>query len=262
MRRGEVFWGVLLVLLGGLFFLKAAGYLAGDVFGWFWPICVILAGVWILLGGSRSRAAGRSMQTFTVPLQGAREASLQINHGVGRMELRAGASTDQFLKGTSALAMNLNSKLAGQRLEVAIDAGPSVFPFIGPEDGVWTYMLNQGIPTTLSIHAGASHLEVDLSELQVTHFSFDGGASSLSLTLPARVQNALVELKAGATSMQLKVPEGLAVRFRTKSVGSLRVDEGRFPQREPGLYQSADYESATHRADISVDGGATSIQLT
>jgi len=69
---------------------------------------------------------------------------------------------------------------------------------------------------------------VDLSELQVTHFSFDGGASSLSLTLPARVQNALVELKAGATSMQLKVPEGLAVRFRTKSVGSLRVDEGRF----------------------------------
>jgi len=108
--------------------LKAAGYLAGDVFGWFWPICVILAGVWILLGGSRSRAAGRSMQTFTVPLQGAREASLQINHGVGRMELRAGASTDQFLKGTSALAMNLNSKLAGQRLEVAIDAGPSVFP--------------------------------------------------------------------------------------------------------------------------------------
>jgi hypothetical protein len=47
MRRGNLFWGILLILLGGLFLLKANGVIS-DVMGWFWPLGLILLGIWML----------------------------------------------------------------------------------------------------------------------------------------------------------------------------------------------------------------------
>jgi hypothetical protein len=261
MRRGEVFWGLLLVVLGGLFLLKAAGYIGGDVFSWFWPLFIIAAGAWVLLGGVGRRGASRQAESFSVPLQGAREASLSIEHGAGQIELGSGAHAGDFLTGIIGAGMKHSAHLSGEKLEVSIEAGPSFIPFIGPEGGVWQYHLNPDVPTSISIHSGASRLDLDLAGLRITRFSFEGGASNLNLTLPARVESTLVDIQAGAASIELRVPQGVGLRFRTKSVGSLSVDEGRFPRRETGVYQSADYDLAEYRADVAVDGGATSIRV-
>jgi hypothetical protein len=261
MRRGEVFWGSLLVLLGLLFFLKAAGFLTGDVLGWFWPLFIIAIGAWILLGGFMMRADFEKAEKFSIPLQGTKEASLSIDHGMGHIDLRAGASGGDFLTGIAGSGMNRSSRLNGDKLDVRIEAGPSFIPFIGPEGGVWQYRLNPEIPTTLVIQAGASRLDLDLTDLRVTYFSFDGGASNLNLTLPAHVENTAVDIEAGAASMDVKIPHGVAVRIRIKSVGSLDVDESRFPRREEGFYQSVDYDSARYRAELTVEGGATSIKV-
>ncbi|MFH1183955.1 MAG: hypothetical protein V1755_02810 [Chloroflexota bacterium] len=58
MRRGKIFWGFLLVVLGGLYFLKTPGYMGGDVFGWSRPVLIVTAGAWILMGGFRARHMG------------------------------------------------------------------------------------------------------------------------------------------------------------------------------------------------------------
>ncbi len=261
MRRGEIFWGGLLIVLGVLFFLKTAGYITGDVFSWFWPFLFIGLGIWILLSRSALRANYEHAEKFSVPLQDAKGAGLSIDHGAGQIDLRSGANAGDFLTGVSGTGMNLSSRLNGDKLEVKIDAGPSFIPFIGPEGGIWQYRLNPDLPTAIEIDAGASRLDIDLSDLRVTHFSFEGGASSLNLTLPARVENVLVDIEAGAASIALHVPQGVAMRFRTKSVGSLNIDETRFPHREGGIYQSSDYDAAQYRAEVTVDGGATSIKV-
>ncbi len=261
MRRGEIFWGSLLVLLGILFFLKSAGILVGDVFGWFWPLLIIVFGVWILMGGfwSRSRSAGA--EKFSVPLQDAREASLSIQHGAGHIELLSGANSGDFLTGFSGVGMNLKTGLNDGKLDVHIEAGPSFIPFLGPEGGTWQYRLSPDLPITIKMESGASRLDVDLTDLRVTYFSFEGGASSLNLTLPARVDNALVDIEAGAATIDVSVPTGVGLRFRSKNVGTLNVDESRFPRRETGIYQSADYDSVAYHAEVTVDGGATSIKV-
>ena len=261
MRRGEIFWGALLVILGGLFWLKTAGYLTGDVWGWFWPLFIIAAGVWILVGRGTYPRRGWADESFSVPLQGAKEASLRIDHGAGRINIGAGASSGDFLTGVKGVGMNQSVELRGGHLDVKIEAGPSFIPFIGPEGGVWRYQLDASVPTSINIHSGASRLDLDFTDLQVTRFSFEGGASNLNLTLPARVQNTLVDIQAGAASIELRVPEGVSLRLRSKSAGSLNVDESRFPRRDPDMYQSADYDSAQHRADVSVQGGATSLRV-
>ena len=261
MRRGELFWGGLLVVLGVLFFLKAAGYIVGDVFGWFWPLLIIAVGVWILLGGFYHRSRYETAQKFSVLLQGAREGSLSIDHGMGQIELSAGANPGDFLTGVSGTGMNQKTSLNDGKLDVQIDAGPSFIPFIGPEGGVWQYRLSSEVPISIRIEAGASRLDLDLTDLRVTYFSFDGGASNLNLTLPARMENTLVDIDAGAASIDVRVPEGVAVRLRTKSVNSLHLDEMRFPKREAGIYQSADYDTARYHAEVTVDGGASSIRV-
>ncbi len=261
MRRGELFWGTLLVALGVLFFLKSAGYIIGDVFGWFWPLAIIAVGVWFLLGGIYySQSRFETAEKFSVPLQGAREAKLSLKHGAGRIELCAGANPGDFLTGVSGVGMEKKTRLDGDRLEVEIDAGPSFLPFVGPEGGIWQFRLAQDIPITLKIEAGASGLELDLTDLSVKLFSFEGGASNLNLTVPGRVENMTVDIDAGAASVNLHVPEGVALRFRSKGVGTLNVDP-RFPARDSGFYQSADYDAAKYHADVTVDGGATSITV-
>jgi hypothetical protein len=261
MRIGEIFWGILLVILGGLFLLRTAGFLSGDVFGWFWPMAVMAAGAWILLGGFRAKTSGESEHPLVIPLQGAKEAQLTINHGMGRMALLSGAQPDEFLAGIAAVGMTHSSRLVGDRLEVQIDAGPSVLPYLGPEGGAWQFRLNRDIPMTISLNAGAAELDFDLSDLHVRRFSYDGGAASLRLKPPAVMDNCLLELDAGAASLVVVVPDGVSARFRLETVGSLNVDESRFPRREDGIYQSTDYETAARRVEIVLDGGATSVNI-
>lgn len=261
MRRGELFWGALLVVLGVLFFLQAAHLITGDVWSWFWPLLIIAVGAWILLGGLYSRTRYETAEKFSVPLQGARQARLTIEHGMGRIDLRAGASPGDFLTGVSAVGMEKKTRLDGDKLEVEIGAGPSFIPFVGPESGMWEYRLNPDIPTSLRIEAGASRLDLDLTDLQITTLSYEGGASSLNLTLPARVANALVDIDAGAASINLKVPEGVGMRLRRKGVGSVNIDTQRFPMRDSGLYESTDYDTAQYHADVTLDGGATSLTV-
>ena len=261
MRSNEIFWGSLLVLLGVLFYLRATGYLIGDVFGWFWPLFFIALGIRVLTGGFFFRARYENAEKFSVPIQGAKAAALSIEHGAGRIDLRSGANPGDFLTGMVGVGMNRSTQLNGDKLEVKIDAGPSFIPFIGPEGGVWQFRLSPELPTSIKIEAGASRLDIDLSDLLVTYFSFEGGASGLNLTLPAHVENSLVDIEAGAASLDLRVPEGVALRFRTKSVGSLHIDETRFPQREGDIYQSADYDTAKYHVEVKVEGGATSLRV-
>ncbi len=234
MRRGEVFWGGLLVILGILFWLREAGVLNGDILGWFWPFVVIAAGIWILLGSGTSRPGAGAAESFSIRMDGAKEASLRIDAGMGRLDIRGGAREGDFLTGTQAAGMKQTVQHAGDRLDVRIEAGPSFVPFIGPESGAWEYQLASTIPTAVSVHAGASRLDLDFSEVHVTRFSFEGGASNLNLTLPAHVDNTLVDIEAGAASIEVRVPDGVALRLRAKSIGSLNVNESRFPRPRHG----------------------------
>jgi hypothetical protein len=261
MRRNEVFWGGMLVVLGLLFFLKTAGYIAGDIFSWFWPVLVMAAGGWILLGGFEGRGRLGSTSTFSIPVQGAREATLTVNHGIGRLELGMGEAGEDFLTGNSGAGLTHSSRLVGDRLEVSIDAGPSVFPFLGPDSGSWGLSLNPSVPTQVKLNAGASDLDLDLRNTQVTRFDYEGGASRLKLTLPAAVDRFISRIETGASSIELRVPDGVAARFSLSGPGSSTIDQARFPSIGHGVFQSPDFESAPRRAMVTIEGGATSIRV-
>jgi len=260
MRRDNVFWGGLLVLLGLLFLLQAQGLLRADVFRYFWPLFLILLGGWIILG-VYWRPASQSDETFSIPLGGARQAGLKFSNGVGQVEITGGAPAGQLLVGPSARGMNHSSHLVGDKLEAKVEAGPSFAPFVGPASGIWRFQLTQEVPLTLRIEAGANQLNVDLKDVLATYIQLKTGASSTHLTLPARGAS-LLDVEAGMASIDIRLPEGVAGRIRVKEgATALNVDMNRFPRLEGGIYQSVDFDKAENRAEVNLEAGFGAVTI-
>jgi hypothetical protein len=262
MRRDNLFWGSALILLGGLFLLKASGLLRGDIFGWFWALFLILLGIWVLSSVYLKGQTKEEGEQFVIDLQGAKQASLKVEHGAGHIEIGAGAPSGQLLTGTKAPGMSFSSRMAGDKLEARIQAGPTFIPFIGPAGGVWHFHLNRDVPLTLKLEAGASRLSIDLSDLLVTYAKLETGASTVDLTLPARAGSALVDIEAGAASLDVHVPEGTAARICVKEgLTALNIDTNRFSRLEGNLYQSSDYEKASNRVEVNIEAGVGSVKI-
>jgi hypothetical protein len=259
----SLFWGSILIILGVLFTLKTAGYITGDVLGWFWPIFLMLLGVWII-SGRWTRTWGFSSEgtPFAIDLQGAKQARIKFNHGAGQLEIGSGAHSGQLLLGTSGLGLNYSSELSGDILETHVEAGPTFIPFIGPSSGVWRFQLNRDVPLSLIFEVGACNLTADLTDLIVTYAQLKTGASDSRLNLPEREGNTIVDIEAGAASMDIRIPPTVAARIRVKEgISSLNIDPVRFSRMDGGVYQSSGYDTSTNRAEININVGAGKIEI-
>jgi hypothetical protein len=87
------------------------------------------------------------------------------------------------------------------------------------------------------------------------------GASETRVLLPRAAGATRVRAEAGAASLILEVPAGVAARIRTRmALGNSRVDEARFPRVGDG-YESPDYATAVNRIDVDVQGGVGSVRI-
>jgi len=260
MKRDNIFWGTALILVGVLVFLQTQGIIVGNIFRYFWPLALILVGSWIILN-VYWRPSGSEVETFVIPLEAAKSANFRFSHGAGQLEIGGGAPMGQALVGSSAVGMNKQSWLDGDRLEVKVEAGPSFMPFIGPTEGIWRFQLTQEIPLTLVVEAGASSLNLNLQDVFATRVQLKTGASSSNVTMPARGVS-LLDVEAGAASINIRVPEGTAARIRVEQgVTSVDVNTNRFPRLDSGFFQSSNFDSAADRAEINIEAGLGSISV-
>jgi hypothetical protein len=84
MRRGQLIWGVLLLLIGGLLLADAMGVELPNgtsLTELVWPIALLLAGAWVLVGVFFRRDV--ETEKASIDLQGATSASLKLSHGAG-----------------------------------------------------------------------------------------------------------------------------------------------------------------------------------
>jgi hypothetical protein len=259
MRRDTIFWGGILILLGGLMFLNAADIrLPGNInpMRLFWPSVLILLGGWVMFG-YLLRGRGETEQ-ISIDLQGASQASLKLSHGAGRLLVHAGAAPGQLLNGTFSGGVKQRAHKSGDRLDAHIEANPMFFPpfFGGPQGLEWNINLAQDVPLALRLESGAAQSELDLRELKITDLRVNTGASKTELTLPANAGKTDVRVELGAASLDMVVPRGVAARIRAEQgVSAIEVDTTRFPYAN-GIYESTDFSSAQNKADIMIQAGA------
>jgi len=259
-RRGNLFWGSVLIVLAGLLLMKQMGVIVGDIFGYFWPLLIIAFGVWLIVGFFARNQPVEGEQV-SIPLEGAASAYVKLDHGAGRLTLRSGAGSGEIVNGTFGNGLSYKSHVEGGRMEVKLRTSQQAWAWWPGESLDWDIRLNRDIPLSLKIDSGASASILDLSDLKVTDLDIDTGASSTELTLPANAGNTHVDIDTGASSLKVNIPSGVAASIRVKSgIASVNVNP-RFPRLDGGLYQSTDYSSAANRVDMTIDAGVGSIEV-
>jgi uncharacterized protein YqfA (UPF0365 family) len=264
MRRGGVFWAVVLILIGALLLADNMGLFEVNVWQVIWPVALIALGVWVLVGpvmgmGRRQVISERAV----IPLQGAEQARVRVHHGAGRLQVDASAGPGELVNGTFAgLVQHVRREGATLDVDMRMDFqwgwGWRWRPG-GTLD--WTFGLNGAIPLALEFDTGASEAHLDLTDLRVTDLVLRAGASSTEVTLPAHAGHTRANIRAGAAYMRVRVPSGVAARLRVKSaVADVNVDQSRFPRRG-NVYQSADYETAENKVEIDMEAGVGALDV-
>jgi len=265
MKRTGLFWGVVLIVLGTLLLLRSLGIIQIDVWGLIWPVALILFGVSVLWGAMSGPRRGDTQQA-SIPLEGAGQAEVQIYFGAGRLTVNNNAGPNEIVNGSFEGGLDHTARRDGDTLRVKLQM-PDMewfnFPWMwGNYRRDWRMGLNPGVAyTLLDVNAGAAESELDLSNLRVAKFKLSTGASSTTITMPANAGLTEAEIGAGAASVTVRVPTGVAAHIRFRGgVASLSVDPARFPNRG-GDYESPDYASAANKLDLRIDAGAGSIDI-
>jgi len=266
MRSGAMFWAFVLIVLGVVFLLQNLNILRVS-WGVIWPILLIAFGAFMLLGGLFRGSAHTETRSLAVPLDGAREARVEIHQGAGKLTIGASSDPMTLISNSYDGELGQSVRRDGDRLDVRLrqehDWTFWMWPWNWSGTGWhWTANLNRDIPMTLEVKPGASQSEIDLRDLKVTSFKLDTGASTVDLTMPATGQ-VTGRIKAGAATVRVRIPDGVALRVRASlGAATLTVRGQRFSQLGGGgSYQSPDFESAVHRVDLDIDAGAATIDI-
>ncbi len=264
MGRWSTFWGAVLVALGVLFLLQSLGLLTANLWNVLWPAILILFGLWILIGAFY-RPQTKAEQA-SIPLEGAQRARVRVYHGAGRLIVNSNASADKIVDGTFTGGLDFRKQLTADTLDVDMRVPTETLPsFWGPWNWSrgaldWTFGMSSAPTLQLEFETGASDTRLDLSALHVADLWLKTGASSTEVMLPSNAGNTRVRIEAGAASVSLRVPDGVAARIRATGLVGVEVDTRRFP-RVGDAYESSDYATAANKVDIDVQMGAGSIKV-
>ncbi len=266
MRTNRFFWGLIIVVLGVLLLLQTMGFLAWNAWAYFWPFFLILAGLWIFLrpAVTRGQMGGQMESTsLAIPQENAVDAYIEFHHGAGTLAVGSLAAVGNILDGTfgGGVVHSLDRYGTTARVKLRAEAQRLWWNW-GPGDGFrWNVHLSNSMPMDLAFHTGAGEGVIDLRDVQVRKLVLETGASSTRLTLPARAGQTSVEVHAGAASVVLMVPQGVAGRIRVQSgLIGLKIDQNRFPHNGYA-YEFPDFVNAENKVEISIEAGVGSIEV-
>jgi len=263
MRRNNLFWGGLILLVG--LALLFGNLLQVNMWNFIWPLAIVFVGAWLLLRPVMFR---RNLETqqVSVPLENASEADIRLKHGAGRLALRAAGTPGVLLSGSCVGGARLDVNRSGPSARVQVESAASEYffsfqPFNAPSGLAWDLLLTPEIPLRLSVETGASESNLDLTDLKLTDFEIKTGASSSNITLPARAGLTQVKVSAGAASVKLFLPQDVAGRIRVQSgLAGIHIDSTRFPAVAGG-YETPGYATAENKADIFIETGVGAVEV-
>ncbi len=264
MKNNSWLWGIGLLFAGGLMLANAMGIRlpnGNSITSIFWPLTFIFFGIWALLSVFRKPAV--QTESASISLDHAEQAKLRIHHGAGELKVHSGANTNELLHGTFQGRVEQETSRSGNNLNATIRSASHFweFPFWSSDNhNNWDVSLNQNIPTSLRMNIGANQSTIALRDMNLIDLKIKAGACDMNLIMPEKGRFR-TDLKLGAASLTLTIPENVSASIHASlGAADLDIDKKRFPKTN-GIYQSADYETATNALEIHINAGAASVTI-
>ncbi len=263
MRRGQFFWGIVLVLFGVILLL--GNIFEINVWDYLWPLVLMTLGASILW--TTLRRADVVQETLVVPFEGGERARIKLQYGAGKLTVHGDPGASDLIAGNFSGGVEHVVRQEGDTTVVTLRSPvrhAGIWPWNwweGKGQRKWSVGISDRVPLELELETGACDAYLNLGPLRVTRLRLQTGASSTILRLPEQAGHTDVRIESGAASIEVRVPEGVAARISARGgLASNTVDTARFP-RNGGIYQSLDYERASNRADIAVETGVGSVDI-
>lgn len=266
MGRRNLFWGILVLIIGLIFLAISMGWLKG-VNGWslIWPVALVFIGVWFLVSSLTRKQRPLEKHDLAINKENDQEVSIKLEYGAGKFELGPSDNPAVLVEGALLGEFTQVVTRDGNKANVKLSAGPHMFldwpNTMGTHGLEWKLNLNKELPTEISVESGASESILNLTDLKVTNLKLETGASSNKIYLPAKAGSTQVKVDAGAASIDIFIPLGVAARIKLDSaISGNKVDNTRFPWNGK-VYESPDFASAQNKVEIKISSGVGSINI-
>lgn len=300
MKFRNIFWGVVLIFLGVLFILSNLNIIYFDwVYLWrLWPVILVLWGVSILpahnliklgltllvLGGTVVFMVDQTVewddrnefriekwedydrfpieQTFTIPYDDSiKFAALNLELAAGSFVIDEPSDLliDFNKQGTKAKysyvlkRMEDRANINIERDEVKIVTGRSNHKV--------NLKLNDEPVWEFNIDAGAASVDFDLTKFKVNKLDLDGGAGSFYIRLGDLNPETLLNIDAGASSIEIEIPESSGCDLMINSVLSGKSING-FEKLERGHYRTENFNDSIPKIFIDIEAAVSSYSIT
>lgn len=297
MKYRNIFWGVILILLGILYLLKQLDVIW---FNWrdiisLWPLILVLWGISLLPIKSLYKLIVSLLAVVAMVLLIWSHPTRFHNNWLWIGHIDRSDRTEEFLdkelssEATTALleldaaagtykVAGISEKLvdfrhfgdSGTYYMSAGNDGDRHHVRIGPESHRNQFSLyrshevevklNPDLVWDIDIDAGAADIEIDLRPFMVDNVTINGGAASMELILGDRSDNVDIRIETGVSSVLIKVPESVACEVNTESFLVSRELPG-FDKVSKSTYVSPNFASAEKNIRIRFESGISSLRV-
>ncbi len=252
-------WPVVLIGIG-LDMMAKRSRLRSVLFGGFWAIVAIL---FLLLA---ARAPEGSVERQVVqPLQGAKEARVELDVDAGSLDLVSGTAEGVLLAGRfrgsdrTEIEQSYEVRDGTGVLKLREHRRWRWLRLFSRRSTEWQLALSKEVPLRLYVDTGVGDARLHLEDLRLVRLDVDCGVGDTELALPARGKyKAMID--AGVGEVVVRLPEGLAASISVDSgIGSVSVS-GPYLKRG-GRWESENFEQASDRVELTISAGVGSVEV-
>lgn len=287
----KLFWGLLLIVAGGLMLASNFGLVDlnwGSLWR-LWPLIIVSVGLsvlsfdniiwkilvviltistvgfiaWVAVSDSLGEVQA-SIQEKTINVISKEVKKAEINVKAGASELQIN-SANQSALAKARLESNLttlstNSTINGDTQQVDFLMNSVSDWWTGGIRNNLSIEVNRDIPLKLSVKAGASNTQIDMSRVRLTDLSLDSGASNLDVKLGSIQDSVSVKIDSGASSIKLRIPKEVGVQLKVDGGLNTKTFEG-LSEISEDVYQSENYVDAKKQINVAVKTGVSTIKV-
>lgn len=296
MKSGKLFWGLLLLTIGGLVLSTKYDLIMSDFsFVWdIWPLLFIFWGAMVIAKNTLFRPIisavfgvfvavlifglfynlfsafdfeytpdGNITDKFIEEYNPqVTKAFLTVNTGAAMINIHD--NSDQLLDGYSSGSLgeyyyssNVDDSVAWMKLELE----NKHFNFIRRK--IKNYLelnLNSNPVWDLELNIGATKSKLDLSELKISDLSISTGASTTTVRLGDKYELTNIRSEMGVGTLNFEIPSNSGCSLSGDMVLTSKDIDG-FVKKGSNRYETENYDSAENIINIRVDSGVSSINI-
>lgn len=287
----KLFWGLLLILVGGLMLASNFGFVNvnwGNVWR-LWPLIIVSAGLsimsfrsiiwrilmvllvilslgiitWVVVGDSSSLSIIHSQESSVSKLStDVKQAEVSIK--VGASVLKIGTADQKQIANVnlesnySTLSKTSVQSNDTQQIDFFMTNNNSWWT--GDIRNIWDVKLTQSMPIVLNIDAGASQTKIDTSAAMLKEMNIKAGASSLDLKLGSVENTSNINIDSGASSVTLRTPVNVGVRLKLE--GGLTTKKlSDLTETTTDTFESLNYAQSKKQINIIAKIGVSSLDV-